>query len=150
MGQPVKLSDEMILEARVAGAAMGRSIAGQVEFWARLGKTLDRVMTGDQVTRLIDKEAALKLTEILDSVDKPAGRKRLADYLASKPFPRFKAHPGGPRTYIRENADGTETAGRFIGREFVPISGDAVEPMTVGLVPNSPVSRRSKASPRRP
>jgi hypothetical protein len=121
MGQPVKLSNEMILEARVAGAAMGRSIAGQVEFWARLGKILDRVMTGDQVTKLLDKEAAMKLSEILDSVDKPAGRKRLADHLAKLPFPHFTAHPDVAQALIREDADGKKTAGRFVGREFVSL-----------------------------
>jgi len=37
MSQPVKLSDALVLETRLAGEIVERSIAGQVEFWARLG-----------------------------------------------------------------------------------------------------------------
>ena len=46
MGQPVKLSDELVLKARVAGEASRRSIAGQVEYWARLGKSIDALLEG--------------------------------------------------------------------------------------------------------
>ncbi len=37
MSQPVKLTDALVLDARIAGEVVERSIAGQVEFWARLG-----------------------------------------------------------------------------------------------------------------
>ena len=37
MGQPVKLSDALVLDARIAAEAQERSIAGQIEFWAKLG-----------------------------------------------------------------------------------------------------------------
>ena len=40
MSQPVKLSESLVLDARLAGDAVERSIAGQVEFWARLGLSL--------------------------------------------------------------------------------------------------------------
>src|ERR1700679_2421938 len=88
MGQPVKLSDEMILEARVAGAAMGRSIAGQVEFWARVGNALEKVANRTQLERLQQK-ATLPLSEIVATINQPAGRARLQAYLDSRPFPRF-------------------------------------------------------------
>ena len=32
MGQPVKLSDKLVLDARIVGETTERSIAGQVEF----------------------------------------------------------------------------------------------------------------------
>lgn len=41
MSQAVKLSDALVLDARLAGNAVERSIAGQVEFWARLGRSID-------------------------------------------------------------------------------------------------------------
>lgn len=34
----VKISDELALEARVQGKALHRSMAGQIEYWARIGK----------------------------------------------------------------------------------------------------------------
>ncbi len=33
MSQPVKLSDALVLDARITGKLVERSIAGQVEFW---------------------------------------------------------------------------------------------------------------------
>ena len=38
MSQPVKLSDGLVLDARLTGEVFQRSIAGQIEFWARLGR----------------------------------------------------------------------------------------------------------------
>jgi hypothetical protein len=118
MGQPVKLSDELILEARIAAAAMQRSIAGQVEFWARIGSTLEKVANGSQMGRLQEK-AALPLSEIVATINHPPGRARLKDYLDSRPFPRFSPHPKLARTFIREEADGTRTVGRFQQGKFI-------------------------------
>jgi hypothetical protein len=118
MGQPVKLSDELILEARVAGAAMQRSIAGQVEFWARIGSTLEKVTSRRQTERLQQK-AVLPLSEIVSTLNRPAGRARLKEYLDSRPFPRFSPHPKIARTFIREDADGTRTIGRFQQGDFI-------------------------------
>lgn len=36
MSQPVKLSDGLVLDARITGEIAERSIAGQIEFWARV------------------------------------------------------------------------------------------------------------------
>ena len=117
MGQPIKLSDEMILEARTAGAAMGRSIAGQVEFWASLGKAMERVMNGATIANARHRSSALSLSESIETINQPIGRARLESYLASRPFPRFVADPVAERVFIREDADGTRTAGRFVGVE---------------------------------
>jgi hypothetical protein len=120
MGQPVKLSDEMILEARVAGAAMGRSIAGQVEFWASLGRAMERVMTGSTVDAVRRRSSSMSLSESIETVNGPKGRERLAAYLNSRPYPRFVADPVEEGVFVREDADGSRTPGRFAGRSFVP------------------------------
>jgi hypothetical protein len=122
MSQPVKLSDELVLKARVAGAAMQRSIAGQVEFWASLGMEMERVMNGSQVQKVREQSVAAKMSHALESVNEPEGRARLEAYLASTPFPHFKPHPEKPRVYFREDADGTIMEGRFVGRDFVKLS----------------------------
>ena len=52
MGQPVKLSDALVLDARIAAEAQERSIAGQVEFWAKLGRSVELLVVkqGDDRT----------------------------------------------------------------------------------------------------
>lgn len=38
MASSVKLSDKLVSEARIMSKALSRSLAGQIEHWARLGK----------------------------------------------------------------------------------------------------------------
>jgi hypothetical protein len=47
MGQPVKLSDTLVLDARLVGEATERSIASQIEFWAKLGRAMERFLRTD-------------------------------------------------------------------------------------------------------
>lgn len=44
MSQPVKLSDELVLDARLAAESFERSIGGQIEFWAQLGRAVDTLL----------------------------------------------------------------------------------------------------------
>ncbi len=121
MGQPVKLSDGLLNEARAVGAAMGRSMAGQVEFWANLGREMERIMTGGKLMQVRQRSIAAELQEALETVNEPLGRARLKAYLESTPFPHYTAHPTMKRVFIRQDADGTKVVGRFVGREFVPM-----------------------------
>jgi len=121
MSQPVKLSDALVLDARLAGETVERSIAGQVEFWARLGRSVELLLQGDQVLRLCRNANARPLSACLESADSPVGRERLAAYLESRPFPHYQPHPENPRLLVRINEDGSRTTGRFVNRKFKPI-----------------------------
>jgi hypothetical protein len=119
MSQPVKLSDELVLEARTVGAAARRSIAGQVEFWARLGKSIEPLLRGDRALALQRSGEARSLAEIIESVDTDLGRDRVSTYLQTRPFPHFEACPTEPGMLVKIEQDGTRTRGRFINRVFV-------------------------------
>jgi len=125
MGQPVKLSDALVLDARIAAQAQERSIAGQIEFWAKLGRSMELLLNGRQVTALHRNGGARSLAEALAAVDTPEGRKRVADVLARQPFPHYKQLSGQPELLVRIEEDGTETVGRFVNRTFVVADGDA-------------------------
>lgn len=120
MSQPVKLSDALVLDARLAGETMERSIAGQVEFWARLGRSVDLLLEGGQVLALCRNAEAQPLSQIFASLDAPAGRKRVADYLETLPYPHFRPRPTMPGMLERIEEDGTRTVGRFVNRTWVP------------------------------
>ena len=121
MSMPVKLSDSLVLDARLAGEAMERSIAGQVEFWARLGRAIDPVLNGAQAMAANRRGTARSLSELLDEVEAPAGRLRLAGHVANLPFPHYEPHSDRPGVLVRTGADGVQTVGRFVNRIFVPI-----------------------------
>jgi len=119
MGQPVKLSDSLVVDARLAGEIAERSIASQIEFWARIGRATDLSLRTAEVLRLKQRGEDRPLSECLASVDTGEGRRRLAAHLASRPYPHFEATPGG--LLVRIEADGTRALGRFVNREFRPV-----------------------------
>ena len=117
MSQPVKLSDPLVLDARLTAEAAERSIAGQIEFWAKLGRAVEPLLQGVQVMALSRAGAAKPLSECIDSVDSPEGRRRVAEHLESQPFPHYEA-ADTPGLLVRTSEDGTRTVGRFVNREF--------------------------------
>jgi hypothetical protein len=128
MSQPVKLSDALVLDARVASEAQQRSIAGQVEFWARLGRSLELLLDGKKVLELSRTSGSKSLSELLDIVDSPKGRGMLKAYLESEPYPHYEAHATDSNLLVRIDEDGSRTAGHFLNRTFVPVSQARVPP----------------------
>jgi hypothetical protein len=120
MSQPVKVSDALLLDARVAGEIVERSIAGQIEFWAKIGRALEPLLRGDHVLALCRSGNVKPLSACLESVDSPAGRQRVFEHLKTRPYPHYEAAAGSPGLLVRIEADGKRTMGRFINRQFQP------------------------------
>jgi hypothetical protein len=118
MSQPVKISDELLLDARLTAQIAERSIAGQIEFWAQLGRAIEPLLEGTRALALRRAGAAVPLSEGLASVDSAQGRQRIAAYLQTRPFPHYEPAPDAPGLLVRIDEDGTRTVGRFVGREF--------------------------------
>ena len=118
MGQPVKLSDVLVLDARLTGEIAERSIAGQLEYWANLGRAIDPLLQGTQALALCKQAAVRPLSECLDSVDTPKGRKRLEHHLDTLPFPHYEPAPRKPGFLVRIDESGKRAVGRFINRQF--------------------------------
>ena len=121
MGQPVKLSDELVCDARRTAELSERSIAGQIEFWAQLGRSLEPLLRGDRALALRRASAARPLSEAIAGVDSDAGRQRVNDFLQTQPFPHYEPVLGQDRIVRRIEENGTETIGRFVNRIFVPL-----------------------------
>jgi ParD-like antitoxin of type II bacterial toxin-antitoxin system len=120
MSQPVKVSDELLLDARLAGKAAERSIAGQIEYWARLGRAVELHLRAAEALRLKRQGDARPLSQLLSSIGTLPGRKRLGAYLGSRPFPHFEPAPGKRGLLVKIDEDGTRSVGRFFNREFRP------------------------------
>lgn len=119
MSLPVKLSDSLVIEARTVAAVMERSIAGQVEFWAGLGRSIEPLLSGDRAIYIKRMGKQRSLTEAISSVDSDSGRERLRAYLDTRPFPHFEACPDRAGFLVKIDEDGTRTRGRFVNRAFV-------------------------------
>src|SRR5580693_10586128 len=101
MSQPVKISDELILDARLTAEIAERSIAGQIEFWAQLGRAIEPLLEGSRALALRRAGAAVPLSERLASIDSAEGRQRVALYLECRPFPHYEPIPGSPGMLVR-------------------------------------------------
>jgi len=122
MGQPVKLSDDLILKARLTGKTMQRSIAGQVELWARIGQAIEPLLQSQQSKALLDAVPAKPVSECVKIIGTEEGNERLRRYLKTRPFPHYEPAPGLRRMLIRIDADGKRTVGRFVNRVFKPVA----------------------------
>jgi hypothetical protein len=118
MSQPVKLSDSLVLDARLASEVVERSIAGQIEFWARIGRAVEPLLQGAQVMALCRDASAQPLSACLDSVDSTKGRRRVAEFLRTQPYPHYEPAPSAPGLLVRIEAGGKRTMGRFVNRKF--------------------------------
>jgi len=121
MSQPVKVSDTLLLDARLAGEAVERSIAGQIEFWAKIGRAIEPLLRGDHVLALCRSGNVKPLSACLESVDSPAGRRRVFEHLETRPYPHYEAAAESPGLLVRIDADGRRTVGRFVNRQFQPV-----------------------------
>lgn len=120
MSQPVKLSDELVLDARLTGETTERSIAGQIEFWAKLGRAVEPLLQGVHAMALGRAGAARPLSACLDTVDSPEGHHRVMEHLQSRPYPHYEP-ADTPGLLVRISADGKRTVGRFVNRRFQAI-----------------------------
>jgi hypothetical protein len=55
MATSVKLSDEIVAQAKTISRALNRSVAGQIEYWAKIGKIAEENpdLTYDFITKLL-------------------------------------------------------------------------------------------------
>lgn len=90
MGQPVNISDQLVRDARLASGLADRSIAGQIGFWAKLGRAIEPLLTGTQVLALRRAGEVKPLSACIETVDSPEGRRLVGEYLNAQPFPHYE------------------------------------------------------------
>ncbi len=147
MSQPVKISNELLLDARLTAELSERSIAGQIEFWARLGRAIEPVLDGEKAIALRKSGDQKPLSELIASVDSDAGRQRVADYLSTQPYPHYLPVSDQPGCLLRVEESGLQTMGRFVNRKFVPLK--KVDAVTVRKAQSTQSKSRSKKTGKR-
>lgn len=119
MGQPIKISDDLALAAREEADVCERSIASQVEHWARIGRAVEQVLGHGQVVALKRRAALPEFTDAMREATSEAGQRKALRHLTKLGGPRFGVDPDRPGHVIRIDPDGSRTRGRFVNRQFV-------------------------------
>jgi ParD-like antitoxin of type II bacterial toxin-antitoxin system len=127
MGMPVKLSDELVESAREEAANTDRSITGQIEHWAKIGRSVETVLKHQEVQTLKRSPLSARLTRgarhaiqaALARVVADSDRRSLARSLQMGRIV-YQSDPAGSGLTERIEPDGSRTLGRLINRRFVP------------------------------
>jgi len=130
MGMPVKLSDELVESAREEAANTDRSITGQIEHWAKIGRSVEIVLRHQELQTL--KRSPLKaqlpsgtrhaIQAVLERLVAEDDRRALARRLRTGRTV-YQSDPAGSGLTERIEPDGSRTLGRFANRRFVPVRG---------------------------
>lgn len=112
-------------ELRAQADLHGRSMAGQLEHWARIAMAVEGLGTGPDVARLkavpVGDAAALRLAfaQLLDDQSRLAAVVRQQVGAAA---PTFGVFPDDPSMLVRTDPDGSKTVGRLnAAGQFVSI-----------------------------
>lgn len=126
---PVRLQEELMRSAALAGARQHRSAAQQIEYWAALGRAVAGLLDPDRLLAVQAGLAQLKVEPVTASPISPeqvfaaleADRSHgvLAQSVSSASV-RYQASVAYPGLLERIDADGRRTVGRFLNGAFQP------------------------------
>jgi hypothetical protein len=119
---PLRIDSELVNYARSAGALLDRPPTAQIEHWAKLGRVLDSVLSGESVAKAKQRGQVQDLDRVVALSQSAAGRKKALALIAQHAGPIYEADPTDPALLIERQADGTTRRGRFANRQFVPVN----------------------------
>ena len=80
---PVKLSAELVEEARSSAKLFHRSLTAQIEHWATLGRVIESQLPGDALSQLLKRMGGtMKIGRVAEACPAPADRGGADGFLA--------------------------------------------------------------------
>jgi hypothetical protein len=117
---PVKLSGDLVENARKSAKVFHRSLTSQIEHWASLGRAIESQMPGDTLARLLARVGGtMKISQVAESNQRQQVISVLAEFLGQPPdnawlreisargVPLYGSVAGAPGRIERLNPDGT-------------------------------------------
>lgn len=127
---PIRLQDELMQAAALTAERFHRSTAEQIEYWAEMGRNVDRMLNPDDLLAISAGLARITIEPITSEPVDPIGIfQSLEDDRASSMLPQMVtgnvlkyqaslAHPG----YLEQiHPDGRIQTGKFQDGEFIAI-----------------------------
>jgi len=130
MGSPVKVADELAKAAKETATLANRSMAKQIEHWARIGRAVEQLVKTSDVMAfkahfadpadadlVVEARAALErlVQALVDQTDRDAARALIFD----TGEPVYEVAPGRTDRVAQVGPGGRKIVGRFVGQEFV-------------------------------
>ena len=138
MGIPLKVSDSLFAVAKKEAQATERSITGQIEHWARIGRAVEAILAhqelltlkqvGELLTPLYPSAAQRReVHDLLTGIAATADREPTTSALRGAKRPVYATDPKHPGMIVQVLPDGTRTPGHLEGRRFVPMQRDSIK-----------------------
>jgi len=118
---PLRIDSELVNQARSAGAVFDRPPTAQIEHWAKLGRVLDRILSGENVAKVKQRGKVADLDEVVALSQTERGRKKALMMIAKHAGPTYESDPSAPDLLLERRADGSVRRGRFVNRQFVSV-----------------------------
>lgn len=126
---PVRLQDDLMRNATLAGARLHRSAAEQIEYWATLGQQIAGFVDPDSLLDIAAGLARLRVEPVVgqpvtpeavfDAVESDRDSGILSSKVTSATF-RYQASNAHPGYLERIDNNGVRTLGLFLDGGFVP------------------------------
>jgi hypothetical protein len=119
---PLRIDTDLVNIARESAALMDRTPTAQIEFWAKLGRVMEGVLTHDAIVTVKEASRVKKLDELLNMVSTPEGKTRALAEIRRHKGPTYSVEPGAPGVIIESLPDGSKRRGRFVNRRFTALA----------------------------
>lgn len=126
----IKISADLAESARAEASHADRSLTGQIEHWAKLGRVFETLVpaqvatalkrTGGDIGALEDPAMRQRALAAIEAVHDQTHFQKTSANLLKAGGTRYETDPANPRGIVQVQPDGSRVRGSFVGRTFVP------------------------------
>ncbi len=117
---PLRITSDLVHQARNSAAILDRSPTAQIEHWARLGRVVEAVLSGDSIVRIKETKRVPDMEALVKLTQSPGGQRKAQALISKYRLPVYESDPNRPKVVVERQPDGTTRKGRFVNRKFVP------------------------------
>ncbi len=131
---PMRLEKALVQAAALAGESCKRSTAGQIEYWAEIGRAVERILDPEAIIAvqsglarvILEPTAAEPIASevVFDRLEADRNHDALASRVNAMPIsqPRYQASHVRPGLLEQVATDGSITLGHFAEGRFIPVN----------------------------
>jgi len=124
---PLRIDADLVNEARQSASVMDRTPTAQIEFWAKLGRVLEAVLSHDAIVLMKTAARVRDVDELLSRANTPEGRQSALAEIARHKGPIYSSAPDRPGFIVETRSDGSKRCGKFVNRRFIPLGSGTLQ-----------------------
>lgn len=102
MSKSIRVSDELLDEAKERGTLYHRSPPQQIEYWAKLGRVMESTLSWPALTNAMNWGQKEDIDQLLIEVASPVGKQKAIDVITSSSSGLYHTDPQHPDRVIKK------------------------------------------------